>query len=73
MSNVHTTEYQSMLCKLISVRNETGITQKEVAGILQKHQSYVSKCESGERRIDVIELKKFADIYNKTLDFFVTP
>ena len=71
MSNVHTQEYQAMLRKLIEARNEAGMTQQDVAAILDKHQSYVSKSESGERRIDVIELKRFADIYAKPLEFFI--
>jgi hypothetical protein len=38
---------------------------------LRRAQSYVSKCESGERRVDVIELAEFARLYGKRLDFFV--
>jgi hypothetical protein len=34
-------------------------------------QSVVSKSESGERRIDVVELQEFARLYGKPLDFFV--
>ena len=60
-----------MLKKLIKARIESGMTQKEVASILNKHQSYVSKSESGERRIDVIELNEFTNIYGKPLGFFV--
>ena len=71
MSNIHSAEYKLLLKKLISARTEAGKTQEEVADILQKPQSFVSKCESGERRIDVIELKQFAQIYNKQLDFFI--
>jgi len=41
------------------------------ANRLGRPQSYVSKCESGERRIDVIELAAFADLYGKRLEFFV--
>jgi len=33
--------------------------------------SYVSKCESGERRVDVIELEAFATLYRKPLSFFL--
>ena len=36
-------------------RHEQGLTQSDVAVRLGKHQSYVSKYESGERRLDVIE------------------
>lgn len=40
---------------LADVRLEKGLTQSEVASRLRKPQSYVSKYESGERRLDVIE------------------
>jgi len=70
MSNIHSHEYKIMLKKLVDARNGVGMSQARVAEKLSKPQSYVSKCESGERRIDVIELKKFAQLYNKTLDYF---
>ncbi|MBI5306663.1 helix-turn-helix domain-containing protein, partial [Candidatus Wolfebacteria bacterium] len=38
---------------------------------LKKPQSYISKVETGEQRIDVIELKLFADLYKKDLNFFI--
>jgi hypothetical protein len=34
-------------------------------------QSFVSKCESGERRVDFVELQYLAEIYQKPLSFFV--
>ena len=33
--------------------------------------SCVSKCESGERRADVIELVEYAKLYGKPIEFFV--
>ena len=39
-----------------SVRLRAGLTQQDVAARLGLPQSYISKCESGERRVDVIEL-----------------
>lgn len=48
------------------------MTQAEVAAALKKPQSFVSKCESGERRVDIIELYDFAMIYGKPLDFFLS-
>jgi transcriptional regulator with XRE-family HTH domain len=50
---------------------EAGLTQVQVAAKLGQPQPYVSKCESGERRIDVTELKEFADLYGKAMDWFV--
>lgn len=71
MSNIFTPEYKFMLRRLIEARNAFGDTQTQVAEKLKKPQSYVSKCESGERRVDVTELQRFAQIYNKPLDYFV--
>lgn len=53
--------------KLKSARLEAGLTQAGVAKILRKPQSYVSKCELGERRVDVVDLQKMARIYKKGL------
>jgi len=33
--------------------------------------SFLSKCETGDRRIDVMEFLQLAQMYGKTLDFFV--
>lgn len=40
---------------LLDARRKKGLTQVEVATLLDKPQSFVSKYESGERRLDVIE------------------
>lgn len=41
-----------------SLRLEAGLTQTELSKLLGKPQSYVSKYESGERRLDIIELRE---------------
>ena len=43
----------------------------EVAKKLRRPQRYVSKCESGERRVDVVGLMEFAQVYGKKLDYFI--
>lgn len=43
--------------QLKAVRSAAGLTQSEVAGALHKPQSYVSKYESGERTLSVLELR----------------
>jgi hypothetical protein len=47
------------------------LTQVQVALALGKPQSFVSKCENGERRVDILELADFAQLYRKPLDFFI--
>ena len=45
------------LCEaLIAARKTAGLTQSDLASRLKCHQSFVARVESGERRIDVIEL-----------------
>jgi hypothetical protein len=38
---------------------------------LLRPQSFLSKCESGERRVDVVELEAFAQVYRKPIAFFL--
>jgi len=60
------------LRRLRDARNEASLTQVKVARKLGRQQSFVSKCESGERRVDVVELAEFARLYRKPLSFFVS-
>lgn len=54
--SIYSAEYQQ-LCRLLrEIRQEAGLTQVQVAERLGVPQSFVSKYESGERRLDVIEL-----------------
>jgi transcriptional regulator with XRE-family HTH domain len=62
-SNIYSDEYKKITNKLREARAKSGLTQKQVAEKLGKPQSYVSKSEAGDRRLDVTELKKFADLY----------
>ena len=71
MRSLHTEAYRRFLTRLSRARQKAGLTQVEVAERLGRPQSYVSKCESGERRVDVIELAEFARLYRKRLEFFV--
>jgi hypothetical protein len=48
-------------------------SREDVAARLGKQQSFVAKCESGERRVDIVELAAFAKLYGKTVEFFVPP
>jgi transcriptional regulator with XRE-family HTH domain len=56
MRSIHDPRYQDLIKKLIELRESKNVTQVEVARRLEKPQSYVSKVEILERRLDVIEL-----------------
>ena len=68
---IYTKEHQFLISQLKKAREKAGIDQIEVAQILGKTQSYVSKIESGQRRVDIVQLKEFARIFKKTLDYFI--
>ena len=63
--------YREFLERLRSARHDAGLTQQEVARTLGKPQSFVSKCESGERRVDVVELEHFAAVYGEPVTYFL--
>lgn len=58
--SLHSDRYAVLLAKLAEVRAQRGMTQTQLAEALGKPQSYISKIERGERRIDVIELSDWA-------------
>ena len=60
-----------MLRLLKATRQRLGVTQEELATRLGETQSFVSKCERGERRLDVVELRAFCQALGRTLSRFV--
>lgn len=68
---IYSKEHKYIVEQLKKAREEAGLSQGEVAKLLRRTQSYISKIESGQRKIDVVQLKEFAKIYKKNLDFFV--
>lgn len=57
--------------RLKKARQDSGLDQADVAKLLDKSQSYVSKMEAGQRRVDIVALKEFARIYKKPIDYFL--
>ena len=70
-SAVYDSDYRFLIGRVREARLEAGMTQSEVAAKLGRPLSFVSKCELGERRIDPIDLQKFADLYDKPFEYFV--
>lgn len=69
--STQTKEYAYFVERLRKAREEAGLTQVEVAKKLKRPQSHISNVESGQQRVDVVELQTFAKIYNKELVWFV--
>jgi transcriptional regulator with XRE-family HTH domain len=72
-SATHRSAYRWMLERLREARQRAGLTQAQAARALGRPQSYVSKCELGERRIDPIDLQELAELYRQALTFFLPP
>jgi transcriptional regulator with XRE-family HTH domain len=64
-------DYALFLATLRRFREDSGRTQTDVAAFLKRDQSVVSKCERGERRIDVIELRDYCRAIGIELRTFV--
>ena len=58
---LYTQQYQALLTQLRQARADAGITQRQLASRLEASQDEISKCETGVRRLDVVELKLWLD------------
>ena len=68
---IYSKDHKYIVEQLKKARQEAGLEQMEVAKMLGRTQSHISKVEAGQRRIDVIALKEFARIYKKDIKFFL--
>jgi transcriptional regulator with XRE-family HTH domain len=59
LKSTHSAQYRALLARMRAAREARGISQQELARRLGKPQSYVSKAELGERRLDVVEFLHF--------------
>ena len=57
-------DYKKFIKKLTEARKNAGLRQVDVSRKLKRHQSYLSRVESGEYRVDVMEVKDLSRIYN---------
>ncbi len=59
--SVFTTQYDQFRHLLVAARKKAGLTQVDLAKRLSRPQSFVSKFERGERRLDVVEFLDIAE------------
>jgi transcriptional regulator with XRE-family HTH domain len=71
VKTIYSKEHRSLVERLRTARKEAGLDQNAVAKLLRVSQSYISKMESGQRRIDIVQLKRFAKVYKKKMEYFI--
>mgnify|MGYP001606976693 FL=1 len=68
---IYSKDHRFLTEQLKKARIEAELDQEKAADLLGKTQSYISKIEAGQRRVDVVQLKEFARVYKKSLDYFL--
>lgn len=63
--------HAALVALLRDLRLEAGMTQAQVAARVKEPQSFVSKYESGERRLDVLEVREVCLALGTNLTYFV--
>ena len=69
--SIHSAQYAVFLRLLRKARLQAGLTQAQLARKIRETQTFVSKCERGERRVDLVELRTICKIFGMTLKRFV--
>lgn len=71
MQESQSREYAHFLQELRDARQRADLSQAQLAARLGVDQSFVSKCETGVRRVDVVELRRWVTALGGTLSQFV--
>jgi transcriptional regulator with XRE-family HTH domain len=69
--SIHTDEYAAVVALLKEAREAAGLTQVQLAERLGQSQSFVSKAEVGQRRLDLIQLRSICAVLGTSLTEFV--
>jgi len=70
-TGIYSSEYGQFLQQLKKARELAGLTQVEAAKRLKRPQSYVSRYEVGQKKIDLFEMRELCRLYRKPLNFFI--
>ena len=68
--SLHTKEQKALTKALRHIRKKAGLSQLDLAEKLRKPQSFVSKYESGERRLDFLEIRSICLVTKTKMDEF---
>lgn len=69
--SIYSQHYRLFLELLRTTREKAGLTQGNIAVKLNTTQSFISKCERGERRLDLVELRSWCEALDISLSEFV--
>lgn len=69
--SVHSERHKLIAATLAERRKAAGLTQAQVAKVLGRHQPFVANIESGERRVDLVELLDIAAIIDLDIEGLV--
>ncbi len=69
--SIYSKKYQTVISLLKQARLDAGITQQDLAIKLKVTQTFVSKCERLERRLDIIEMGNFCNAIGIKLSDFI--
>jgi transcriptional regulator with XRE-family HTH domain len=70
--SVFTNNYERLCELLVEARQKAGLTQAQLANRLKRPQSYVSKYERGERRLDVVEFLEVLETLGADVNAFLS-
>jgi transcriptional regulator with XRE-family HTH domain len=70
LADVGAVDRQQLAARLRDAREYLGLTQEEVARYLGVPRSALSHIESGQRRVDALELKRLAQLYKQPMGYF---
>lgn len=69
--SIHREAYALFLQRLRETRENSGLTQDQVAGKLGVTQTFISKCERGERRMDILEVRDYCKAIQMPFEKFI--
>ena len=70
-ASIYSKKHQALIQKIKTARTDACLDQKQAARLLGTTQSNISKIESGQRRIDVLQLRELARVYKKRVSYFI--
>lgn len=72
MPSIYPNDYRTLIAMLVRARKQKKITQVQLAASMRVQQSFISKVERGERRLDVVELLRMCELLGVSITSLVS-